>query len=246
MEFSRYTTETAREAAKLAMIADGRLDQPVPACPEWTMADLVRHVAIVYNHKTHGMRHGELVDQELNEQVDPITQLRAALGDLLAEFAARRPDQSTPTWFEADQTVGFWMRRMAHETIVHRADAELAAGQPISPVDDDLAEDGIDEILGFIPWGVTRFPDKGQKVGGLLADTTLAIATPQRRRLITVHPNHIDVEETPDGDPAVTVSADPTTVQQWLWRRVDNDAVTITGDRDVAERWYRALEEFGG
>ena len=75
------------------------------------MADLVRHVAIVYNHKTHGMRHGELADQQLTEQGDPIAQLRTALGDLLAEFAARRPDQNTPTWFETDQTVGFWMRR---------------------------------------------------------------------------------------------------------------------------------------
>jgi len=247
MEFSQYTTGLAREAANLAMVADGQLDRPVPTCPEWTMADLVRHVAIVYNHKTYAMRHGEMRNQQLSDREDPIAQLRSALGDLLAEFAARRPEETTPTWFDPDQTVGFWMRRMAHETTMHRVDAELAAGRPISPISDELAEDGIDEILGFVLWGSAKFDQKGRTAADLLPETSLVIATPERRRLVTIHPEHIEAQEiTDETDPGTIVSADPATVYQWLWRRRDNDAVTITGDREVADRWYRVLEEFGG
>ena len=45
--------------------------------------------------------------------------------------------------------MGFWFRRMAHETVIHRVDAELAAGLPTAHVPDDLAIDGIDEVSRF-------------------------------------------------------------------------------------------------
>jgi len=41
---------------------------------------------------------------------------------------------------------GFWVRRMAHETIVHRADARHAAGDA-TDIPADLAADAIDEWL---------------------------------------------------------------------------------------------------
>jgi hypothetical protein len=46
-----------------------------------------------------------------------------------------------------DQTVGFWIRRMAQETVVHRVDAELAAEVAPGAIPDDIALDGIDEFL---------------------------------------------------------------------------------------------------
>ena len=36
---------------------------------------------------------------------------------------------------------------MAQETVIHRIDAELGDGAPFAPVPDDLAIDGIDELL---------------------------------------------------------------------------------------------------
>ena len=43
---------------------------------------------------------------------------------------------------------------MAQETVIHRVDAELAAGEPIAPIPDDLAVDGIDEVLErFLAYG---------------------------------------------------------------------------------------------
>src|SRR5918995_144022 len=53
--------------------------------------------------------------------------------------------------------VGFILRRQAHEALIHRVDAEQAAGVP-SDVDPALASDGVHEVLavmygGCPPWG---------------------------------------------------------------------------------------------
>lgn len=46
--------------------------------------------------------------------------------------------------------VAFWARRQAHETTVHRMDAEAALGVLFSAVEPEFAEDGVDELLtGF-------------------------------------------------------------------------------------------------
>jgi predicted lipid carrier protein YhbT len=45
----------------------------------------------------------------------------------------------------------FWSRRMAHETAVHRADAELANELDLTPMPIDLAIDGVDEFFSLYP-----------------------------------------------------------------------------------------------
>ena len=67
------------------------------------------------------------------------------------------------------------MRRQPHEALIHRVDAELAAGAPTG-LDEALATDGVDEILTVmidchdIPvW--SRFEPDG---------STAALSTPQR------------------------------------------------------------------
>lgn len=89
----------------------------------------------------------------------PLALLGRAYGELRAEFSVREPDSPTPTWFAADQTVAFWIRRMAQETVVHRIDAELAAGLPVTAVPEDLAIDGIDEVLNrMLAFGSVAWP----------------------------------------------------------------------------------------
>src|SRR5258705_13012736 len=46
----------------------------------------------------------------------PLELLDRAYAALSAEFAARRPEDHTFTWYDPDQTVGFWIRDMAQET----------------------------------------------------------------------------------------------------------------------------------
>jgi uncharacterized protein (TIGR03083 family) len=65
--------------------------------------------------------------------------------------ALRSADPGTPMWaWGADKHARFWSRRMVHETTVHRADAELAAGRR-PQIDAAVAADGVDELLDNLP-----------------------------------------------------------------------------------------------
>ncbi|MDQ4024964.1 MAG: maleylpyruvate isomerase family mycothiol-dependent enzyme, partial [Actinomycetota bacterium] len=56
-------------------------------------------------------------------------------------------DDAAPAWsWAGDNRAGFWRRRTTLETLVHRWDAENATGEA-SPLDPELAADGVDEIL---------------------------------------------------------------------------------------------------
>jgi uncharacterized protein (TIGR03083 family) len=82
----------------------------------------------------------------------------------LAE-AVRTAGPGTRVWTWAEeQTAGFWLRRMVHETTVHRADAALAVGGPVE-IAPDLAADGISEWLDILPYLRGDSPD----ASGLLA-----------------------------------------------------------------------------
>src|SRR6266487_2274330 len=54
------------------------------------------------------------------------------------------------------------IRRAAHETAIHRVDAERACPAPVCPIDQDQALDGIDEVL-------TVFLSQGSRSPGLAA-----------------------------------------------------------------------------
>ncbi|GAA1928162.1 maleylpyruvate isomerase family mycothiol-dependent enzyme [Streptantibioticus ferralitis] len=116
------------------------------------MRDLVGHQANVHRWADEYVRGGithprplpdaRLGDDELAAWFEGglrrlVASLHAADDRLLAwEFL---PGATNPR--------AFWARRQAHETTIHRVDAELAGGGLLSPIAPDLAMDGIDEIL---------------------------------------------------------------------------------------------------
>lgn len=51
------------------------------------------------------------------------------------------------TFLASESPLQHWARRQAHETAIHRVDAELAAGSSVEPFDPTLAADGVDEYL---------------------------------------------------------------------------------------------------
>lgn len=63
----------------------------------------------------------------------------------------RSLDPDAPTWhpFPVEQVASFWPRRQAHETAMHRWDAERAVGRPAA-IDPELASDGIDEYFEIV------------------------------------------------------------------------------------------------
>jgi uncharacterized protein (TIGR03083 family) len=249
METSRYLTCLATDYDLLRAAASAAgLTRPVPSCPDWTVADLVSHTGHVYLHKAAVMRDEKWPDpwppQDL--PADPFAVLDLGYREVTAEFASRQPDEAALTWFGPEQTVGFWIRRMAQETVVHRMDAQLAAGEPRTPAPDDLAVDGVDEVLKrFLAFGSVQWADEYATVEGHLADDEGAgtIVVTAGAVSWTVRPTPLSVAVTDGRDDAARarVSGEPDAMLSWLWRRAGDDAVTVAGDPAWAAYLRRLL-----
>jgi uncharacterized protein (TIGR03083 family) len=145
-----------RRIAHLAAEADPH--SPVPGCPEWTLADVVKHAGEVHARTAATVE--RLAQQRLDSraiQLDVPTDAAALptwfnrTGEKLVE-TLRRADPDAPVYsWGADHHVRFWIRRMLHETTVHRLDVEAAAGVT-GAVDPGVAVDGIDELLDLLPY----------------------------------------------------------------------------------------------
>jgi uncharacterized protein (TIGR03083 family) len=206
----------------------------VPSCPDWTVADLARHVGVVYLHKVESMRLGTQPEPwppaGVNEE-GPVALLDRSHAALTAAFAVRAPDSPAHTWYGPDQTVGFWIRRMAHETAIHRVDAELGGGEPVTAVPDDLAHDGIAELLDiFVAYGSRAWPE--EYAGALAAANARAIRveTPEETWSVRPTPEAVEVRSS-DPDPVdAVVRGTPSELLLWLWNRAGDEAVTTDGD----------------
>src|SRR5215472_13415066 len=112
----------ARDHARLREVAARDLTARVPNCPEWTVEDLVRHLANGYVNVVVRRLRGTPADaprEDLSGE-EPLAALDHCYATLNAEFAAQDPAwQVGPNPAE---TVRFWIRRMAHETLIHRID----------------------------------------------------------------------------------------------------------------------------
>jgi uncharacterized protein (TIGR03083 family) len=244
---SRYLTCLESDYRRLRAVAEGKLDAQVPSCPEWTMADLVVHVAQVYTEKADTIITGEEQTWPPETPGDgPIAMLEHAYVKLLAELTARASADPAPTWYKPEQNVGFWVRRMAQESVIHRVDGELAAGVALADIPDDLAVDGADEVLvRFLSYGSFEYPE--------YFDRLVRAAGPDGRdgRAVRVDAGDyswsvrlattgIAVSTQPD-DTAARVSGAPVDILLWLWRRVDDTAVKIDGDADLVATLRRLL-----
>lgn len=234
---SRYLQCLATDYQRLREVTVGALAAPVPSCPEWTAADLVRHVAMVYADKTAIIRTGapspwppDLPDEE------PIVALDRTYAELVAELTARPAAETTHTWYEPDQTVGFWARRMAQETVIHRVDGELAAGLAPLPVPTDLAIDGADEVLvRFLAYfSHLERAAFGASLTGCDGRAVL-VDTGAGSWVVRLDPAGVEVTAGP-GDTDATVTAVPHDMLLWLWRRVGHEVVRVEGDARLVEQ----------
>jgi uncharacterized protein (TIGR03083 family) len=210
----------------------------VPGCPGLTLQETLRHVGSVHRVTRLWVRDGDRPDhwQRSPSDGDLLGFIRVGLDELLAELRQHDPDAPCGTWWPADQTHGFWRRRMAHETTVHRVDVQAAAGGPVNPIDPELALDGIDELL-FL-WFGYRLGELGisspqQGAVALSAAQRRWLAIFERGRSVA---RRVDEAEARSAD--AIVSGDPMAVYLWSWGRLPDQSVHITGDQDaVAHLW---------
>lgn len=244
MEPSRLLDCLAADHARLRAVVADRLADPVPTCPGWTVSDLVRHVGAVYLHKTECIVRGvspEPWPPPGVEDEEPLALLDRGYGALTGQFAGHAAGDPAYTWYAPDQTVGFWIRRMAQETVIHRVDAELAAGVAVDPIPDDLAEDGIDEVLQlFLGYGATAWPEDFAAVLRDASGRRLRVRSPGGSWLVRTGTDGVEVTvedppaggAAPDADPGVdaTVSGDATPLLLWLWNRDGDATLATSGD----------------
>ena len=230
----------------------------VPSCPDWDADDLLWHLGEVQEFW------GLVVEGRLQEPpLDQKSSRPDSRAGLLEFFEAqterlervlRDADPAEAVWmWSNDRTVGYVRRRQAHEALIHRVDAELTAGTTVTPLDPDLASDGVLELLdmmygGCPDWGT--FEPGGDRIDVRTTDTGIAVP------VVLGHFTGTDPDDGTQYDeedlsvqaadpgivPAVTVTGDAATLDAWMWHRADDAGVTIEGDPHVAERFLTLLK----
>ena len=176
MDHSSFLSVIVAEAASLADVArTAGPDAETPATPEWDMAKLVKHTGTTHRWVMGIATTREFVkpgDLELGLPDDLVAYpdwFEAGAAQLAAML--RELDPATEMWsWSGDMRAGFWSRRMAHETAIHRWDAQSATGMH-DPLDVAFAVDGIDERLAtlalsmkFNPAGAAALCGTGESV----------------------------------------------------------------------------------
>ncbi|PRY43371.1 maleylpyruvate isomerase family mycothiol-dependent enzyme [Umezawaea tangerina] len=167
MDHSDYIDQIELQARALrAAAVDAGPEAKVGTCPEWTVHDLVRHIARVHAWALAGVRAGATTQAPPRVAVpEDWDELLPWWDDKVAELAEqlRTTAPDSPTWMlgGGPGTVAQWARRQAHETAIHRLDAEHARSATVPSLlfGTDLAADGVDEFLTlFLPLASRRKP----------------------------------------------------------------------------------------
>jgi uncharacterized protein (TIGR03083 family) len=140
----------------------------------------------------------------------------------------------------ADQHARFWARRMLFETLLHRADAELALG--LEPaIDRAVAVDGIDEFLVNLPLA-TFFAPKVADLRG--PDRTIGFRTADGDDawLVRLRPDGFGLDLTrPTVDTAdATVRGTAADLLLLVYGRLPHTAGAFTheGDEQLLGHWF--------
>lgn len=215
-----------------AAVAAAAHDAAVPSCPGWTVADLTEHVAEVYAHKVACIRIG--AEPKPWPPAGGVAPLARAWSELIEELTTRSPEHTAYSWYAPDQTVGFWIRRMAHETAIHRVDAELAAGRTPAPIHPELAVDGIDEVLRvFVEFACEGWPEEFSEVLEAADHRPVLVDAATRAWSVTAGTERIRIADAAPGAPAAaTVTGEPGLIYRWLWGR--GGEIEVQGDDALA------------
>jgi uncharacterized protein (TIGR03083 family) len=235
MRPDQHVAHLRTHAASLLAAVRAEPTAPVETCPDWDRAQLLRHVGVVHSWVRAQLAAGPAVrktfrDAEPPPEGDALYDWFQASAESLADgLAALDPTETWPTW-AGPRPATWFQRRMAQETAVHRWDADP------TPLDPDLAVDGLDELLDQF---VGRLP--AERLAG--ASGTLHLhATDEGLEapgewLVTITPEGISAEPGHiKGDVAVRGSASDLLL--WGWNRVPTDArFDLVGDEALAHRW---------
>ncbi|WP_051551898.1 maleylpyruvate isomerase family mycothiol-dependent enzyme [Nocardioides sp. URHA0020] len=180
----------------------------VPSCPGWTVADLVDHLGGVHQWSRHAVLAGNPDGRPEAATGDLLAWYRRHADDLLATL--RTTDPGAPAWtFGTEQSVGWWLRRQTHETLMHTRDLLGATGRVEHwTVEPTLAWDGVREVA-------TEFYPRQVRLGR-------AAPLPGTLRLLATDLPGAEVVLIGDAEPVVEVRAQAVDLLLMLWHRTES------------------------
>ena len=250
MDIAEHITIVGQEAKLLAEAAErGGLGANVPTCPGWDMRELLRHLSMI--HLWAAGHVAQRRDASWGDDLAEFTEFWPDLAvfwpdderliawyletnaNLVHTLESAPPDVEAWTFLPAPSALAMWARRQAHETAVHRFDAENAAGIP-SRFDPVFASDGIDELLaGFAP-RKKEFPVDSDRAMVVRATDT------NDRWHVTLTPGGITTTRG-DGPADAIITGAAADLYLMLWNRGKAPSITVTGDREVLAKWHNNM-----
>ena len=241
MEYSDYCAAIDREGHALGAAARrAGVDRALPSCPDWQVADLLGHVGRLHRWVASIVDSAGAAppDHWSNAEPPPVDERLDwfEAGVVVVVDALRRADPTHPAWsWTDDHTAGFWARRQANETAVHRWDAQLAGGAA-EPIDHDLAVDGIDEFFGLIP-----FWRHESRVRGTGESIHLHCTDGEGEWLVRLGADAVLItREHAKGD--VALRAPASDLLLFLWGRAGHSGPEVFGDASLLDRWQQLVK----
>ncbi|MFF4490678.1 maleylpyruvate isomerase family mycothiol-dependent enzyme [Streptomyces sp. NPDC001544] len=256
LPYDTYRQAIERETLRFAEVVRGADPAgAVPSCPDWTLAELTRHVgalqrwfSALLTRLVQEPPRSRDVELGLPERArDYADWVAAGVPQVAAVLRATDPGAAMWAWGE-DQHARFWARRMLFETLVHRVDAERAVGGA-SAVDPVLAADGVDEFLVNLPHAglfapaVTELRGDGESIAFRCTDSAGGTGEEWRVRL---DPDGFRLlpapapGAAPAEQPHVTVRGPAEDVLLLLYgRRSYHEAVFgVSGEPAILDSWF--------
>jgi len=238
VNFDYLTSIEANGKALADIAAFNDLDLPVPACPGWTLGDLLAHVSGANRWVSRCVSSGLTAQERI---LPPAPTGRDALlrwseeslDELLSILSATPPDDLVWTPIRGALGSVWWRRKAALEVAIHRNDAENAVNLDRQIIDARLALDGIDEYSQeFLPLMLHAVAESPPVTAVLLSPTDI-----DDSRVVSLIPAGDDRDP---GVPGVELTASASDLLLWMWNRLPDRSLPVRGD-DTVLTWWRGL-----
>lgn len=212
-----------------AVLAAADLGTPVVSCPGWTLRDLGAHLARIHRWVAGGITYGHpdtVVPPAPGDRDGLLAWYDDGAAVLLGLLKGRDPAAGCWTFHDTDRTVGFWIRRQAHEHAVHAVDATRSTGAE-TPLDQRLALDGVDEV-------VRMFFPRQVRLGRITPLTRTLALVPDGGPVSVLAGDGTQPVDVAAAQAAVGGPADVLYLLLWGRARLDDPRLTVTGDPEAA------------
>lgn len=238
MDTAELITALVEDGRSLAVAAStAGLEAAVPTCPGWQVRDVLRHTGEVHRWATDFLveKHMEFrpVPSQPDLEGDELLAWFREGHEALVDALITAPDElECWTFLPAPSPLSFWVRRQAHETAIHRVDAESALGGAPGPMPPVFAADGIDELL-------TGFHARPRSRVRSATPRTLRARTTDTEDVWTIHISTETPRTVTGGEGPVDCELIGTAQQLYLtlWNRLPLSTVTVHGDLGLARLW---------